>query len=96
MENLNKKTKMKRILVVVVKCRHRENGLVGALRSDDGDGNENVIKAVGLIRKTTTLHVHHAFLYTSLTFLHDYDVKCLISCFKEDVNKQRRKFLSIS
>ena len=27
------------------------------------------------IRKTTTLHVHHAFLYISLPSLHDYDVK---------------------
>ena len=24
---------------------------------------------------TTTLHVHHAFLYISFPFLHDYDVK---------------------
>ena len=29
----------------------------------------------GLLRKTTTLHVHHAFLYISLPSLHDYDVK---------------------
>ena len=27
------------------------------------------------IRKTTTLHVHHSFLYISLPSLHDYDVK---------------------
>ena len=45
------------------------------LRSDDGDRNENVTKAIGLIAKTTTLHVHHAFLYISLPSLHDYDVK---------------------
>ena len=25
--------------------------------------------------KTTTLHVHHAFLYISLRLLHDYNVK---------------------
>ena len=25
--------------------------------------------------KTTTLHVHHAFLYISLPSLHNYDVK---------------------
>ena len=41
----------------------------------DGDGNEDVKKAIGLLRKTTTLHVHHAFLYISLPYLHDYDVK---------------------
>ena len=32
-------------------------------------------KTIGLISKTTTLHVHHAFLYISLPALHDYDVK---------------------
>ena len=45
------------------------------LRSDDGDRNENVTKEIGLITKTTTLHVHHAFLYISLPSLHDYEVK---------------------
>ena len=43
--------------------------------NDDGDGNQGVKKATGLSRKTTTLHVHHACLYTSLPSLHDYDVK---------------------
>ena len=43
--------------------------------NDYGDGNENVKKALFLLRKTTTLHVHHAFLYISLPSLHDYDVK---------------------
>ena len=32
-------------------------------RSNDGDGNQNVTKAIGLITKTTTLHMHHSFLY---------------------------------
>ena len=42
--------------------------IIGTLRSDDGDGNENVVKVIGLpvISKTTTLHVHHTFLYISL------------------------------
>ena len=31
--------------------------------------------AIGLVSKTTTLHVHHAFLYISLPSLHDYEVK---------------------
>ena len=35
-------------------------------------GNEN---AIGLLSKTTSLHVHHAFLYISLPLLHDYDLK---------------------
>ena len=48
---------------------------MGTLRSNDADGSENVIKTIGLISKTTTLHVHHTFLYISFLFLHDYDVK---------------------
>ena len=35
---------------------------VGILRSDDGDGKGNTTKAIGLISKTTILHVYHAFL----------------------------------
>ena len=49
--------------------------LLGTLRSDEGDDNEDVKKALGLIIKTTTLHVYHAFLYISLPSLHYYDVK---------------------
>ena len=39
-----------------------------------GRYKENVKKTIGLISKTTTLHVRHAFLYISLPFLHNYDV----------------------
>ena len=49
--------------------------MLGSFSNDDGDGKEDVKKAIGLLRKTTTLHVHHAFLYISLPSLHDYDVK---------------------
>ena len=35
--------------------------MLGSLSNDDVDGNENGKKAIGLISKTTTLHVHHAF-----------------------------------
>ena len=48
---------------------------VGTLRSDEGDGSGNAAKTIGLISKTTILHVHHALLYISLPSLHDYDVK---------------------
>ena len=48
---------------------------LGSFSNDDCDGNEDVKKAIGLLCKTTTLHVHHAFLYISLPSLHDYDVK---------------------
>ena len=51
------------------------NLLLGTLRSNDPDDNENVKKTIGLISKTTTSHVHHTFLYISFPFLHDYDVK---------------------
>ena len=35
------------------------------LRNYDGDGNEDVKEAIGLMNKTTILHVYHAFLYIS-------------------------------
>ena len=48
----------------------------GSLSNDDGDVNENSKKAIGLDSgNTTTLHVHHAFLYFSLPSLYVYDVK---------------------
>ena len=47
----------------------------GSFSNDDGDGSEDVKKAIGLLRKTTSLHLHHAFLYISLPSLHNYDVK---------------------
>ena len=48
---------------------------LGTLRCHDGDDNENVKKAIDWISKTTTLHVHLAFLYISLPSLRDYDGK---------------------
>ena len=39
--------------------------VLGTLRSDYSDGNENVIKPISQISKTTTLNVHYAFLYVS-------------------------------
>ena len=43
----------------------------GASATDvDGDGNENGKKAIGLISKTTALHVHHAF------FVHFFARRC--------------------
>ena len=49
--------------------------LKGTLLNYDDDGKKNVKKAIGLLSKTTTLHVHHAFLYISLLSLHNYDLK---------------------
>ena len=48
------------------------NVTLGTLQNYDIDGKENVKKERGLMRKTTTLHVHHAFLYISLLSLHKY------------------------
>ena len=60
-------------LPVATKDR-RAHEQVGTLRPSDADGNENVQKTKGLISKTTTLHVYHAFLHISFLFLHDFDV----------------------
>ena len=56
-------------------AKHLCSFALGTLRSNDADGDETVTKTIGLISKTTTLHVHHTFLYISFPFLHDYDVK---------------------
>ena len=48
--------------------------LLVTLRSNDGDGNENVCPPPPQ-KKTNTSHVYHTFLYISLPLLHDYDAK---------------------
>ena len=47
---------------------------LGTSSSDDGDENEDVKKAIGLIAKTTILDLHHAFWYISFPSLQDYNV----------------------
>ena len=49
----------------------------GSFSNDDGDGNDNGKKTIGLISKPTTFHVlPHFFLYISLpSWLDDYEVK---------------------
>ena len=55
------------------------------------DGNENFNKTMGLISKTTTLHVHHAFIFAFLChFCTNTTWICLILRFMDNVNKQRR------
>ena len=69
--------------------------LIGYFKIRRRDGNENVKKQqVNFISKTTTFHVHHTFLYISLPFLHDYDVKCLIFAFYSLRGKRFRASLS--
>ena len=56
-------------------------------------------KQQGLLSKTTSLHVHRAFLYISLLLLHDCDGKCLISRFIKDITSDEEiffLFLSLS
>ena len=65
---------------------------IGTLRSNDADGNENVKKPKGLINKTTNLHVHHAFLYISFLFLHDFDVKMPNFAFYVGCKQASKKF----
>ena len=43
--------------------------LLGGDGDGDGNGNEDVKKPIGLLRKTTTLHVHHAFFVHFVTVL---------------------------
>ena len=43
--------------------------------------------------KTATLHVHHAFLYISLTLLHDYNVKVPKFTFCKRTGTQDNNFL---
>ena len=66
--------------------------VIGTLRSNDTDVNENVIKTIGLMSKTTTLHVHHNFMYISFPFLPDYDVKMTNLAFNGERKQATAKF----
>ena len=80
--------------------------LLGGVSNDNGDGNgngngngnENAKKAMGLLSKTTILHVHHICGFCTLLCRHCTTTtwKCPISRFMEDVAKRRRIFLSFS
>ena len=70
---------------------------LGTLRCHDDDDYENVKKAIDWISKTTTLHLHLAFLYISLRHCATTTGKCLMSRFMEDdINKRRLNVLSLS
>lgn len=65
--------------------------MLGNVRSDEGDSNQNVKKAIGMIKKTTNLPIHSHFLgYISLPSLYDFDEKMPISRFTGDANNYRR------
>ena len=51
-------------------------GMVGSLRNDESDSNENGKKAIGLDKKNNNFaRASRIFLYISLPSLHDYIVK---------------------
>ena len=55
---------------LVAKTPCKASLILGTFSNDKGKGN--VKKPVGLLSKTTTLHVHHAFLYISLLSPQDF------------------------
>ena len=52
------------------------------------------LRAIGLISKTTTLHVHHTYFVRCRCPTTTWN--CLFSRFVDDVNKARRHFFSLS
>ena len=58
------------------------------------DGNENDKKKtiIASISKKKSLHVRHTFLYISLPFSYDYDVKMPNFAFYGDGKQATRKF----
>ena len=63
------------IMIMMITLLMTMMTIIGTLRNCGGDGKENVNKTIGLMSKTTTLHVHHAFLYISLLSLLNYDLR---------------------
>ena len=54
------------------RCREAVRDLTKPRRRRQRERQKTIL---GLMSKTTTLHAHHAFLYTSLPSPHNYDVK---------------------
>ena len=48
---------------------------IGSLSNDDGDGNENGKKVIGLDKQNNNFARDHAFLHISYPSLHDCDMK---------------------
>ena len=53
-------------------------------------------KTIGLISKTTTLHMHHALWYISFLFLHDFDVKMPNFVLYGECKQATMNFVSLS
>ena len=54
-----------RLGLVLVSCLNK----IGTLQNYNGDGKGNVKKAIKIMSKTTTVHMHLTFLYISLLSL---------------------------
>ena len=70
--------------------------LTGTLRSDDATARKTSKTKIDLVGKTTTLDVHLTFLYNSLPFMHDYDVKLPNFTFSGGSKQATTKFYSLS
>ena len=64
--------------------------IIGTLRNYDGDDNGNVKKATGLMSKTITLHLHHAFLRRGLSAGHRSQVRLQATGHRSDHRPQVR------
>ena len=63
---------------VTSQCQNTSSCFAGNIRDiniQQPDGNKTVNITIGLINKTTTLHLQHAFLCIPSLFLHNYDMK---------------------
>ena len=69
---------------------------MGTLRSDDATATRTSKTTIDLVGKTTTLQVHLTFLYISLPFLHDCDVKLPNFTFSGGRKQATTKFYSLS
>ena len=69
---------------------------IGTLRSHDATATRTSKTTIGLVGKTTTLHVHRTVLYISLSFLHNYDVKLPNFTFKGGRKRASTKYYSLS
>ena len=70
--------------------------IIGSFSNDDSDSNEKVKKAIGLISKTTTLHVQHTFFvhFPALTARLRHEIRFPKRLFMEDLNTRWQDSLS--
>ena len=74
-----------------------QSPIIGTLRSNDADGNEDVKKNNRFNKQNNNFaRASRFFVHFFARFCTTTTWKCLISRFMEDVNKQRRNFISLS